>query len=160
MPASRTASFQQKNYKLVYHILHALFTQPKRTTSVRALSGLPAWPLSAFDTLWCAVGCSRLRVRGVRGSVRCGRPPLLVFVLPLSTAAPLITFLGGSSRSPGDQRLRLIQWRPHLEFVPASCSGATRIWLFKVPAPQILIKALAATSCCTRSIACSVSACT
>jgi pimeloyl-ACP methyl ester carboxylesterase len=29
MPGISHASFQQKNYKLVYHILHAFFTQPK-----------------------------------------------------------------------------------------------------------------------------------
>jgi alpha-beta hydrolase superfamily lysophospholipase len=29
MPGISHASFQQKNYKLVYHILHAFFTQPE-----------------------------------------------------------------------------------------------------------------------------------
>lgn len=112
------------------------------------MSGLPAWPLSALDTLWCAVALfAGYAVRGVAGfGSGVVATPLLVFVLPLSTAAPLITFLGAFvSIRQAINDWTLIAWRRILEFVPGIVIGVPLgIWLFKVAHPEVLIKALGA----------------
>jgi hypothetical protein len=74
------ASFQQKNYLMVYHILHAYFTQPApayvgpahgepalRARMPDALAAL-VWPLSPLATVWCALALTvGYAVRGVAG---------------------------------------------------------------------------------------------
>jgi uncharacterized membrane protein YfcA len=112
------------------------------------LSGLPAWPLPALDTLWCAVALfAGYAVRGVAGfGSGVVATPLLVFVLPLSTAAPLITFLGTFvSIRQAINDWKLIEWRRIVEFVPGILLGVPLgIALFKVASPEVLIKALGA----------------
>jgi uncharacterized membrane protein YfcA len=112
------------------------------------LSGLPAWPLPALDTLWCAVALfAGYAVRGVAGfGSGVVATPLLVFMLPLSTAAPLITFLGAFvSIRQAVNDWTLIEWRRILEFVPGIVLGVPLgIALFKVASPEVLIKALGA----------------
>lgn len=112
------------------------------------MSGLPAWPLGPLETLWCAAALfAGYAVRGVAGfGSGVVATPLLVFVLPLSTAAPLITFLGAFvSIRQAINDWKLIEWRRILEFVPGIVLGVPLgIWLFKVASPQILIKALGA----------------
>lgn len=112
------------------------------------MSGLPAWPLSAFDTLWCAAALfAGYAVRGVAGfGSGVVATPLLVFVLPLSTAAPLITFLGAFvSVRQAIRDWKLIDWRRIVDFVPGIALGVPLgIWLFKVAEPVFLIRALGA----------------
>jgi len=54
------------------------------------------WPLSAAATVWCfAALFAGYAVRGAAGfGSGVVATPLMAFVLPLSTVAPLVTFLG------------------------------------------------------------------
>jgi len=112
------------------------------------LSGLPAWPLGPLETLWCTAALfAGYAVRGVAGfGSGVVATPLLVFAMPLSTAAPLITFLGFFvSVRQAALDWTLIEWRRILEFVPGIVLGVPLgIWLFKVAQPEVLIKALGA----------------
>jgi hypothetical protein len=112
------------------------------------LTGLPAWPLSAGDTLWCALALfAGYAVRGVAGfGSGVVATPLLVFVMPLSTAAPLITFIGAFvSIRQAIRDWKLIAWRRIADFVPGIVLGVPLgIWLFKVARPELLVKVLGA----------------
>jgi uncharacterized membrane protein YfcA len=106
------------------------------------------WPLSAAATLWCFLAL--LAGYAVRGAAGFGSgvvaTPLMAFVMPLSTVAPLVTFLGAfvSVR----QALRdwnHIAWRHILAFVPGIVIGVPLgIWVFKQASPTIVLKALGA----------------
>jgi uncharacterized membrane protein YfcA len=107
-----------------------------------------SWPLTAAETLWCAVALAAgYTVRGVAGfGSGVIATPLLAFVLPLSTIAPLITFLGAfvSVRQALLDRT-LIEWRRIGEFVPGIVIGVpVGLWLFRVADGRLLIKALGA----------------
>lgn len=112
------------------------------------MSGLPAWPLDAAATAWCAVALfAGYAVRGVAGfGSGVVATPLLVFVMPLSTAAPLITFIGAFvSIRQAARDFGLIAWARIAEFVPGIVLGVPLgIWLFKVAPPDVLIRALGA----------------
>jgi uncharacterized membrane protein YfcA len=105
-----------------------------------------SWPLTAAQTLWCAAALfAGYAVRGVAGfGSGIVATPLLAFVLPLSTIAPLITFLGAfvSVRQALRDRT-LIEWRLIGDFVPGIVVGVpVGLWLFRVADAELLIKAL------------------
>jgi uncharacterized membrane protein YfcA len=107
---------------------------------------LTDWPLDGAATLVCAAALfAGYAVRGVAGfGSGVVAPPLMAFVLPLSTIAPLVTFLGAfvSVRQALADR-RLIAWRRIGEFVPGIAIGVPLgIWMFKEADPAILIRAL------------------
>ncbi len=103
------------------------------------------WPLSPLETAWCAAALAAgYAVRGVAGfGSGVVATPLLTFVLPLSTTAPLITVIGFfvSVR----QALRdwpLIQWRSVAVFIPGSLVGvAFGLYVFKT-LDQVLLARL------------------
>ncbi len=104
------------------------------------------WLLSPLETLWCAVAL--LTAYGVRGVAGFGSgvvaTPLMAYVLPLSTIAPLITIVGFviSVR----QALRewgLIAWKALLEFVPGILIGVPLgLLAFKTADPELLSRLL------------------
>jgi len=106
------------------------------------------WPLSAPATAWCFVALfAGYTVRGAAGfGSGVVATPLMAFVLPLSTVAPLVTFLGMfvSVR----QALRdwnLIAWRHLIAFVPGIAIGVPiGIWVFHASRPDVVLKALGA----------------
>ena len=72
------------------------------------------WPLSPLETLWCAVALAGgYAVRGAAGfGSGVVAAPLLTFVLPLSTVAPVITILGlVVSTQQAVRDWLLIDWR-------------------------------------------------
>lgn len=84
------------------------------------------WPLSPLETAWCAFALTAgYAVRGVAGfGAGVVATPLLVFVLPMSTTAPLVTILGFlvSVRQAVRGR-RDVQWRIIARFIPGSLVG-------------------------------------
>ena len=106
------------------------------------------WPLSVFATAVCALGLFLgYAVRGVAGfGSGVVATPLMAFVLPLSTVAPLITFIGAFvSVRQALADWRLIAWRHLVEFVPGIAIGVPLgIWAFKAADPALLVKALGA----------------
>ncbi|HEX4886231.1 MAG TPA: sulfite exporter TauE/SafE family protein [Casimicrobiaceae bacterium] len=112
------------------------------------MSGLPAWPLGPAETLWCAAALfAGYAVRGAAGfGSGVVATPLLVFAMPLSTAAPLITFIGAFvSVRQALRDWRLIEWRRIADFVPGILLGVPLgIWLFKAVSPTVLIRSLGA----------------
>lgn len=104
------------------------------------------WPLDVAATLVCATALfAGYAVRGVAGfGSGVVATPLMAFVLPLSTIAPLVTFLGAfvSVRQALADR-PLIAWRRIGEFVPGIAIGVPLgIWAFKEADPAILIRVL------------------
>ncbi|MEO8507157.1 MAG: sulfite exporter TauE/SafE family protein [Betaproteobacteria bacterium] len=103
------------------------------------------WPLSPVETVWCGAALAAgYAVRGVAGfGSGVVATPLLTFVLPLSTTAPLITVIGFfvSVR----QALRdwpLIQWHSVAVFIPGSLVGvAFGLYVFKT-LDQVLLARL------------------
>jgi uncharacterized membrane protein YfcA len=106
------------------------------------------WPLTPGETLWCAAALfAGYTVRGVAGfGSGVVATPLLAFALPLSTIAPLITFLGAFVSVRQALRDRgLIDWRRIAAFVPGILAGVPiGLWLFRVADGHLLIKALGA----------------
>ncbi|MCC7041660.1 MAG: sulfite exporter TauE/SafE family protein [Burkholderiales bacterium] len=106
------------------------------------------WPLSPLETLWCAVALAGgYAVRGAAGfGSGVVAAPLLTFVLPLSTVAPVITILGLVVST--QQALRdwlLIDWRRLAIFVPGSIVGvALGVLAFKAVDPAALARWLGA----------------
>lgn len=106
------------------------------------------WPLSPLETAWCAFALALgYGVRGVAGfGSGVVATPLLTFVIPLSTTAPLITVIGFvvSVR----QALRdwhLIEWRRVTVFIPGSLVGvALGLYLFKALDQVLLARVLGA----------------
>ena len=93
------------------------------------------WPLSPLETAWCAVALlAGYAVRGVAGfGSGVIAAPLLAFVMPLATIAPLVTLLGlfVSVR----QALRgwnEIQWKVVASFAPGALVGVPLgLWAVK-----------------------------
>jgi uncharacterized protein len=84
------------------------------------------WPLSPLETLWCATALGAgYAVRGAAGfGSGVVATPLLAFVLPLSTVAPLITVIGFFvSVRQAFVDWSLIQWRRVAAFIPGSLVG-------------------------------------
>jgi len=106
------------------------------------------WPLSAAATLWCFVALfAGYAVRGAAGfGSGVVATPLMAFVLPLSTVAPLVTFLGAFvSVRQAIRDWNLIAWKHILAFVPGILIGVPLgIWVFREASPQVVLKALGA----------------
>ena len=87
---------------------------------------LPDWPLSALATAWCAFALfAGYAVRGAAGfGSGVVMTPLMAFVLPLSTVAPLVTFLGlfVSLRQMWIDR-PLVAWNHLAAFIPGILVG-------------------------------------
>jgi uncharacterized membrane protein YfcA len=106
------------------------------------------WPLSPLETAWCAFALAAgYAVRGVAGfGSGVVATPLLSFVLPLSTVAPMITVIGFFvSVRQAWRDWPLIQWRSVLVFVPGSLVGvALGLYVFKTVDPVLLARFLGA----------------
>lgn len=104
------------------------------------------WPLSPFATAVCAIALfGGYAVRGVAGfGSGVVATPLMAMVLPLSTVAPIITFIGAFvSVRQALADWKHIAWRPIAEFVPGIALGVPLgIWAFKTVDPAVLIRAL------------------
>jgi uncharacterized protein len=106
------------------------------------------WSLSPLETLWCATALALgYAVRGVAGfGSGVVATPLLAFVLPMTTTAPLITLLGFlvSVR----QALRdwhEIRWDVVLRFVPGALVGVPiGLWMVKTADQDLLARCLGA----------------
>jgi uncharacterized membrane protein YfcA len=106
------------------------------------------WPLTPLESAWCAAAlAAAYAARGVAGfGSGVIATPLLTFVLPLSTTAPLITVLGFfvSLRQAVRDR-RLIQWRSVVVFVPGSLVGvALGLYVFETVDQRLLARLLGA----------------
>jgi uncharacterized membrane protein YfcA len=106
------------------------------------------WPLGPAETVFFALAL--FVGYGVRGVAGFGSgvvaAPLMAFFLPLSTIAPLITFIGAvvsvrqAARDWGS-----IDWKVLLEFVPGIVIGVPLgIWMFEAVRPELLVKGLGA----------------
>jgi hypothetical protein len=104
------------------------------------------WPLSPLETAWCAFALAAgYAVRGVAGfGSGVIATPLMTFVLPLSTTAPLITVIGFFvSIRQAIRDWNLIVWRAVWVFVPGSLVGvALGLYLFKTINQTLLARAL------------------
>lgn len=107
-----------------------------------------AWPLSPLETAWCAFALAAgYAVRGVAGfGSGVVATPLLTFVLPLSTTAPMITVIGFFvSVRQAWRDWPLIRWRAVLVFVPGSLVGvALGLYVFKKVDQGLLARFLGA----------------
>jgi uncharacterized protein len=108
--------------------------------------GFPDWPLSALATLWCAIALfAGYAVRGAAGfGSGVVMTPLMALVLPLSTVAPLVTFIGMfvSIRQMWIDR-PLIAWRHLAAFLPGILIGVPLgIGVFREAEPDVLVRAL------------------
>jgi len=107
---------------------------------------MPAWPLGPLETAWCAAALfAGYAVRGAAGfGSGVVATPLMAFVLPLSTVAPLVTFLGMFvSIRQAVRDWPLIAWKRLAEFVPGIVLGVPLgIWVFREVHPEVLIRAL------------------
>ena len=87
---------------------------------------MPAWPLGPLETAWCAAALfAGYAVRGAAGfGSGVVATPLMAFVLPLSTVAPLITFIGAFvSIRQAVIDWPLIAWKHLAAFVPGIVLG-------------------------------------
>lgn len=115
---------------------------------LRALPSAMSWPLSPLETLWCAVALAA--GYAVRGAAGFGSgvvvAPLLAFVLPLSTIAPVITVIGLLvALGQAVKDWSLIRWRELAVFVPGSVVGvALGVLVFKAIDPASLARWLGA----------------
>jgi len=106
------------------------------------------WPLSLLETLWCA--SALLAAYGVRGVAGFGSgvvaTPLMAYVLPLSTIAPLITIVGFAiSVRQAVREWGLIAWRALAEFVPGILIGVPLgLLVFQTADPALPSKLLGA----------------
>jgi uncharacterized membrane protein YfcA len=104
------------------------------------------WPLSPLETAWCALALAAgYAVRGVAGfGSGVVATPLLTFVLPLSTTAPMITVIGFFvSVRQAWRDWSLIRWPTVLVFVPGSLVGvALGLLVFKTVDQALLARAL------------------
>lgn len=102
------------------------------------------WPLSPLESAWCAVAL--VLGYGVRATAGFGSgvivAPLLAFVLPLSTVAPVLTILGlVVSVQQAIKDWFLIDWRRLAIFVPGSIVGvAVGVFAFKAVDPAALAR--------------------
>src|SRR6187402_522186 len=97
-------------------------------------AGWPAWPLSSLETAWCALALAL--GYGVVAA------PLLTFVMPLSTVAPVITLLGLLvSLRQAVKDWFLIDWRRLAIFIPGSIVGVgLGVLAFKAVDPAALAR--------------------
>jgi uncharacterized membrane protein YfcA len=106
------------------------------------------WPLSPLETAWCALALAAgYAVRGVTGfGSGVVATPLLTFVLPLSTVAPLITLIGFFvSVRQAVLDWTLIRWRSVAVFIPGSLVGvALGLFVFKSVDSLVLARWLGA----------------
>ena len=104
------------------------------------------WPLSPLETLWCAAALGAgYAVRGAAGfGSGVVATPLLTFVLPLSTTAPLMTVMGFIvSVRQALVDWRMIEWRRVAIFIPGSLVGtALGLYVFKTVDQQMLARVL------------------
>jgi len=106
------------------------------------------WPLSPLETLWCALALTA--GYAVRGAAGFGSgvvvAPLLAFVLPLSTIAPVITVIGLLvALGQAVKDWPLIEWRSLAVFIPGSIVGvALGVFAFKSIDPTALARWLGA----------------
>lgn len=102
------------------------------------------WPLSPLETLWC--GLALTVGYAVRGAAGFGSgvvvAPLLAFVLPLSTVAPVITAIGVLvALQQAVRDWTHIDWRSLTVFIPGSIVGvALGVLLFKWLDPVALAR--------------------
>jgi uncharacterized membrane protein YfcA len=104
------------------------------------------WPLSPLETAWCALAITA--GYGVRGLAGFGSglvaTPLLAFVLPMTTTAPLVTILGFLVSFQHALRYgRDIRWDALLRFVPSSLVGVpVGLWVVKTADSALLARLL------------------
>lgn len=106
------------------------------------------WPLSPLETAWCAATlATAYTARGIAGfGSGVIATPLLTFVLPLSTTAPLITVIGFFvSLRQAVRDWPLIQWQSVLVFIPGSLVGvALGLYVFETVDQRLLARLLGA----------------
>jgi uncharacterized membrane protein YfcA len=106
------------------------------------------WPLSPLGTAWCAVALiAGYAVRGVAGfGGGVIAAPLLAFVMPMTTIAPLITLLGmAAAVRQAFRGWREIAWKAVLRFIPGSLVGVPLgLWAVKNADQELLIRLLGA----------------
>ena len=106
------------------------------------------WPLSPLETLWCAAAL--VMGYAVRGAAGFGSgvvaTPLLAFVLPMSTTAPLITLVGFLvSVRQAFRDWDRIRWKAVLGFVPGALVGVPLgLWVVKTADQGLLARCLGA----------------
>jgi uncharacterized protein len=106
------------------------------------------WPLSPLETLWCAGALAAgYAVRGVAGfGSGVVATPLLAFVLPMTTTAPLITIVGFLvSARQAVRDWHQIRWKPVLSFAPGALVGVPLgLWMVKTADQGLLTRCLGA----------------
>ena len=106
------------------------------------------WPLSPLETAWCAFALmAGYAVRGVAGfGSGVVATPLLAFVLPMATTAPLITLVGFLvSLRQALRGWQDIQWNAVLAFVPGALVGVPLgLWVVKTADQHLLARLLGA----------------
>jgi len=106
------------------------------------------WPLSPLETLWCATALiAGYAVRGVAGfGSGVVATPLLAFVLPMTTTAPLITLVGlVVSLRQALRDWHEIRWDAVLGFVPGALVGVPAgLWMVKTADQGLLARCLGA----------------
>jgi len=107
-----------------------------------------SWPLSPLETLWCAGALAAgYAVRGVAGfGSGIVATPLLAFVLPMTTTAPLITVVGFLvSVRQAIRDWHQIQWKPVLSFAPGALVGVPLgLWVVRTADQGLLARYLGA----------------
>jgi len=106
------------------------------------------WPLSPLETLWCATALTLgYAVRGVAGfGSGVVATPLLAFVLPMTTTAPLITLIGFLvSVRQALYDWHEIRWDVVLRFLPGALVGVPLgLWVVKSADQALLARCLGA----------------
>jgi len=106
------------------------------------------WPLSPLGTAWCAVALTvGYAVRGAAGfGAGVIAAPLLAFVMPMTTIAPLVTLLGlAASARQAFVGWREIAWKAVLRFIPGTLVGVPLgLWAVKNADQEFLIRLLGA----------------
>ena len=106
------------------------------------------WPLSPLETLWCASALALgYAVRGVAGfGSGVVATPLLAFVLPMTTTAPLITLVGFLvSVRQALYGWHDIRWDVVLRFLPGALVGVPiGLWIVKSADQGLLARFLGA----------------
>jgi len=106
------------------------------------------WSLSPLESLWCATALVLgYAVRGVAGfGSGVVATPLLAFVLPMTTTAPVITLLGFLvSVRQAFRDWHEIRWDAVLRFVPGALVGVPiGLWLVKTADQGLLARCLGA----------------
>ena len=104
------------------------------------------WPLSPLGTAWCAVALTvGYAVRGAAGfGAGVIAAPLLAFVMPMTTIAPLVTLLGlAASVRQAFVGWREIAWKAVLRFIPGTLVGVPLgLWAVKNADQEFLMRLL------------------